>query len=104
MSEGIYVTWETIIKAASILTALGLIIGLIVKGVHWFDEQKRQSVQIANLNEKHNADISAIQEELSVLTSGVLACLQGLQEKGCDGPVTKAIELLENYINKKAHK
>ena len=38
------------------------------------------------------------------MTQGVLACLKGLQEQGCDGPVTIAIKKLENHINKQAHK
>ena len=42
--------------------------------------------------------------ERRMLLSGVLACLKGLQEKGCNGPVTHAIEELGEYINKQAHK
>lgn len=34
----------------------------------------------------------------------VLACLKGLKEQGCDGPVTSAINQIEKYINKQAHK
>ena len=44
-----------------------------------------------------------MKEELTLLTYGVLACLMGLKEKGCNGPVTKAIDDIEKYINKKAH-
>lgn len=35
---------------------------------------------------------------------GVLACLKGLKEQGCDGPVIDAIERIEEHINKQAHK
>lgn len=103
MEGGIYVTWDTIIKGASILGALGVIIGLIIKCVHWFDAQKQQSADIEKLEQKHDSDFNAIQEELGMLTSGVLACLKGLHEKGCNGPVTAEITKLEAYINKKAH-
>jgi len=33
-----------------------------------------------------------------------LACLMGLKEQGCNGPVTEAINQLEKHINKQAHK
>ena len=46
----------------------------------------------------------AIKEEQTLLTYGVLACLKGLKEQGCDGPVTTAINQIEKYINKQAHK
>lgn len=103
MNQGIVVTWDAIIKAAGILTAAGAIIALVVKAVHWFDNQEKQTKDIGELDAKHNSDISAIQEELTLLTYGNLACLKGLREQGCDGPVTEAIDKIEKYINKKAH-
>ena len=42
-------------------------------------------------------------EERQLLTYGVLACLKGLQEKGCNGPVTEAVKRFEKYLNQKAH-
>ena len=42
-------------------------------------------------------------EELCLLTYGVLACLKGLKEQGCNGPVTNAIEKIEKHMNQKAH-
>jgi len=53
---------------------------------------------------KQDEDIKAIKEEQSILTTGVLACLKGLKEQGCDGPVTEAISSIENHLNKEAHK
>jgi len=35
--------------------------------------------------------------------NGQLACLKGLQEQGCDGPVEQAINDIENYIIAKSH-
>lgn len=54
--------------------------------------------------EKNNVDIKSIKEEQSILTKGVLACLKGLKEQGCNGPVTEAIQDIEEYVNKQAHK
>ena len=55
-------------------------------------------------NEKQDEDISEIKKEQKVLTNGVLACLKGLHEKGCNGPVTKAIKEIEDHLNDQAHK
>ena len=74
-------------------TALGVVFGAIFAVHKWFLKQ-----------EKQDADIKAIKEEQTVLTQGVLACLQGLHEQGCNGPVTAAIDKLETHLNKQAHK
>ncbi len=34
---------------------------------------------------------------------GVLACLKGLKEQGCNGPVTAALDKLEKHLNQAAH-
>ena len=52
---------------------------------------------------RRRADNRAIQEELTLLTYGVLACLKGLKEQGCNGPVTEAVNKIEKHINTKAH-
>ena len=38
------------------------------------------------------------------MTYGVLACLKGLKEQGCNGPVTEAIQTIEKHLNVEAHK
>ena len=78
---------------AATITALGVVFGAIFAVHKWFLKQ-----------EKQDKDIKAIKEEQFLLTQGVLACLKGLQEQGCDGPVTSAIKQLETHINKQAHK
>ena len=78
---------------AATITALGVIFGAAFGIYRWFLKQ-----------EKQDRDIKAIKEEQSVLVHGVLACLMGLKEQGCNGPVTEAIEQIENHLNKQAHK
>ena len=82
-----------IISIASVITALGVILGVILSVHKWYLKQ-----------EKQDDDIKVIKEEQSILTQCVLACLKGLKEQGCDGPVTLAIEKIESYINQQAHK
>lgn len=84
---------QIIITIASVITALGVIFGFIFAVYRWYLKQ-----------EKQDKDIKSIKEEQTILTYGVLACLKGLKEQGCDGPVTTAIDQIEKYINKQAHK
>ena len=84
---------EIITTIAGVITALGVIFGLVFAIYKWYLKQ-----------EKQDKDIKIIKEEQFLLTQGVLACLKGLQEQGCDGPVTIAIKQLETHINKQAHK
>ena len=78
---------------AAPITALGVIFGAIFAAYKWFLKQ-----------EKQDKDIKSIKEEQTVLVYGVLACLKGLKEQGCNGPVTDAINQIEKHINKLAHK
>lgn len=82
-----------ITAVAATITALGVIFGAVFAAYKWFLKQ-----------EKQDKDIKAIKEEQTVLTQGVLACLKGLKEQGCDGPVTEAIARIETHLNKQAHK
>ena len=84
---------EIITTVAGVITALGVIFGVLFAVYKWYLKQ-----------EKQDKDIKAIKEEQFLLTQGVLACLKGLKEQGCDGPVTTAIKQLKTHINKQAHK
>ncbi len=55
------------------------------------------------LKEQHEDDMRKINEEQCLITYGLLACLKGLQEQGCNGPVTEAINKMEKHLNKQAH-
>ena len=71
---------QTIITLAALLAAIIAIVGYITKLVKWFEQQKKQDIEI-----------SSIKKEQTLLTYGILACLKGLKEQGCNGPVTEAI-------------
>lgn len=88
----VVITWQTIITAAAVLGAAAAVIAYFAKAVRWVDRQKRQDKELA-----------AIKEEQTILTYGVLACLKGLKEQGCNGPVTEAINKIEKHLNQKAH-
>lgn len=41
------------------------------------------------------------EKERKLLLKAQLACLKGLKEQGCNGPVTESIEEIENYLIEK---
>ena len=87
------ITAQTVITAAALLAAIGAIMTVYNRGYKFVDRQKAQ-----------DEEIRGIRAEQKILTVGVLACLKGLQEQGCDGPVTAAITTLETHLNEEAHR
>ena len=100
----ITLTWQTIITASAFLGAVVAIATLIAKLVRWVDRQKKQDEDIKALRKHHEEDMAIIKEENTLLVFGILACLKGLREQGCNGPVTETIDKIEKYLNQKAHK
>ena len=88
----IELTAQNIITAGALVGAISVLVALIVKLVHWVDRQKAQDQELQD-----------VQSEMTLLTYGVLACLKGLKEQGCNGPVTEAVNKIEKHLNKKAH-
>lgn len=87
-----YIDANTIILCGSLLTAAAALCGFIYKFVKWIIDQRKQSIQIQE-----------IQEEQTVICYVLLAALDGLKQLGANGEVTKAHDYLSKYINKKAH-
>lgn len=110
----ITLTWQTVITASAVVTAIILLVSRFAKGVRWFDRQNEQDSEIHALEEKHDKEMEELRAAVShamggvateqaLLTYGILACLKGLKEQGCNGPVTEAINKIEKYLNNKAH-
>ena len=99
----ITISWQSFITAAAFVSAVVAIVTYFSKVVRWVDKQSAQDEEIQKLKKHHEDDIKAIKEEQTLLVFGVLACLKGLREQGCNGPVTEAINKYEKYLNQKAH-
>lgn len=108
------ITSQNIITAGAVIAAITTIVVLIFKFVRWIDRQKAQDTELKDLKIQHNNDVEALKKleaddvasimrEQQILMYGVLACLKGLKEKGCNGPVTEAINTIEKHLNKRAH-
>lgn len=86
------ITWQSFVAAAAVVAALVALLNYVKKVFGWFERQERQDKEIAS-----------IKEEQALMTMGILACLKGLKEQGCDGAVTEAVNKIEKHINEKAH-
>ena len=82
-----------IITFASLLTALGVILGVIFKVHKWYLKQK-----------KLEEEIERIKEEDTLICYALSACLDGLQQLGCNHTVPDAKDKLDKYLNQQAHK
>ena len=99
----ITVTWQTFITAAAFIGAIVALVTYFSKVVRWIDKQGRQDKDIQEIRQHHEDDMAEIKAEQTLIVYGVLACLKGLSEQGCNGPVTEAIRKIEKHLNKKAH-
>lgn len=88
-----YVTWQTIVAAASVLTALGVIIGAVLRIHKWYLEQQ-----------KLKKEMTEIKEEDALICFALSACLDGLQQLGANHTVPEAKAKLDKFLNKQAHK
>lgn len=75
-----------------------VVVGKLVSRVTKLEVWKKHAID--DVTESINESI----EERKLLLKSILACLYGLKEQGCNGPVTKAVESLETYLYDQAHK
>lgn len=83
---------QTLITIGSFLTAVGVIWKYLSKANDFIKRQERQDTELA-----------AIRSEQTLLCYGIKACLMGLAEQGCNGPVHEALDKLDKHLNKAAH-
>ena len=109
-----YVEAQTLIIAGGVLSSVTAFFVLIWKLIKWINHQKEQDEEIKRIDKKIDTKVSELQEmvekeqnniqdEQTLVIYGLLACLKGLAEQGCDGPVAEAINKIEKHINLKAH-
>ncbi|MBR4025955.1 MAG: branched-chain amino acid ABC transporter permease [Lachnospiraceae bacterium] len=86
------ITSDTIIVTASLVTAMITIGGIALAIVRWVFRQQEQDKDIKNMK-----------EEQCLLTYGVRACLDGLEQMGANHTVTEAKNKIDEHLNQKAH-
>ena len=88
-----YITWQTLITAGSVLAAVGAMLGMLFKVHKWYLQQEEQSKEIAKMK-----------EENTLICFALAACLDGLLQLGANHSVPLAKEKLDKYLNQQAHK
>lgn len=87
-----YIDADTIIKAASLLGAIGALTAAIIA-----------VYKVVDMNRKQTEFINSILVEQTLICYGLRGALQGLIEQGCNGPCKDALNKLDKHLNKSAH-
>lgn len=90
---------NTLIGIAGVLTALGVIIGVVRKFNQQIEKWNDYDKSIADVKD----EIASLKEEQCMQTYVLEAVLDGLHQLGTNGKTTEASEKLSKFINKKAH-
>lgn len=101
----------TIGQLIGAIGGLTVIVGFFTALLKWYksnftDKFSKIDKRLDNLEEKtkiQDQDIEESKQERLILLKGQLACLKGLKEQGCNGPVTKTINDIESYLITKSH-
>lgn len=87
-----YIDWDIIINIGKVMSSLSIIVGVFISIYKFIERDKHQQ-----------NEISAIKREQTLICEGIVACLKGLKEQGCNGPVTVALTKMEEHLNQAAH-
>ena len=86
---------------AAWLTALGVIAGVLAAVYKVISKHLKRVGNIESWNGKQQQDIENITAQDVLKLRALLACLKGLEQQGCNGPVTESIKELEDYLFKR---
>lgn len=87
-----FISPQSIITLAALITALGVITGVVIKGYNIYRK--------LDTNERA---IAEVKEEQTVVCYALFSILDGLKQQGCNGQVTEAHDRLQKHINLRAH-
>ena len=99
-----YVDLSTIITICGVITGIAAVVALVWKFFKWVNHQKEQDQRQTAFENNVKAQQRSCANEQMIIIRGLLACLKGLKEQGCNGPVTEAISKIEKHLNQEAHK
>lgn len=87
-----YITADSLIQLAAVLTACGTIIAIVFTVFKWIANQKKQ-----------DEDIKALKKETGIICEAIRSCLDGLEQLGANHSVTASKNKLDEHLNEKAH-
>lgn len=92
-----------IIKLAEIIGAVSLILSVIIGGYKLYDKLIDRMDKLERKVNGLEAELTRVKKEDTIVIYALRACLDGLHQKGCNGEVTKAKDMLDDYLNQAAH-
>nr|WP_316624555.1 branched-chain amino acid ABC transporter permease [uncultured Ruminococcus sp.] len=92
-----------IIKIAEVLAAGSAILAAIIGAYKLYDKLIDELADLKKRVAALEADNDRIKKEDTLVIYALRACLDGLHQKGCNGRVTEAIQMIDKHINKAAH-
>lgn len=102
-----YITLDMVAKIVSVVSVLAGLIAALVTAIKRRAKEQEKLAELEKRMDSEDQDTAAVRrschEEQTLIIYGLLACLKGLKEQGCNGPVTEAINKIEKHINIKAH-
>ena len=101
---GILVNGDNIIKAAAVVTAFSVLVGVIVKVTKYFTSRTIRIETLEQRTDEIEKGVKLDRQENELLMEGILACLDGLEQQGCNHTVPLTKEKISKYINERAHK
>lgn len=63
--------------------------------------QKELEQHIVDIREEHAKSFTEFKDSDHVIITGLIACLEGLVEQGCNGPVKAGLKELKTYLIRK---
>lgn len=94
---------NTVIGLAGLIAALSALIGIYNKGYNQVQKWDAYDKKIEEVKNEVKTETKKLQDEQYMQTKVLLAVLDGLQQQGCNGNVTKAHNDLTQFLNERAH-
>lgn len=93
-----------IIKLAEIVGAVSLILSVIVGGYKLYDKLIDRMDKLECKVNRLESELTHVKKEDTIVIYALRACLDGLHQQGCNGEVTKAKDMIDEYLNHAAHR
>lgn len=92
-----------ILKLAEIIGAVALILTTVIGAYKLYDKLLDRVDKLEQRVGKLETKLNRVKKEDTLVIYALRACLDGLHQKGCNGKVTEAIQMIDKHINKAAH-
>ena len=89
----------TLGQIKTIIGTITVIGGFFIAIFRWYSKNISNKItDYENRIKTLESESHVNKEQNTILLKGQLACLKGLKEQGCNGPVTQSINEIETYL------